>query len=61
MDTRWCKHATVTFPAISNQSLNDLIEKEGHHRLRGPSNLLYDTSFLGITPLYDAGEKAKIE
>ncbi|KAI2473480.1 hypothetical protein F4781DRAFT_192539 [Annulohypoxylon bovei var. microspora] len=59
-DTRWQKYATATFPAIPNDNLNDLIKRE-EARLRGSFNLQYDSSFLGITPLYDAGEEAIIE
>ncbi|KAI0900539.1 hypothetical protein F4806DRAFT_159869 [Annulohypoxylon nitens] len=54
----WLKCATVTFPTISDQDLNNLIEKK---ECRGPSNFLYDTEFLWTTPLYDAGERAAFD
>ncbi|OTB03537.1 hypothetical protein M426DRAFT_176028 [Hypoxylon sp. CI-4A] len=59
-DTHWQKYATVTFPALSNDKLHDLL-KADEAKLRGPSNFQYDTTFLGITPLYDAGEEATTE
>ncbi|KAI1418004.1 hypothetical protein F5Y13DRAFT_176775 [Hypoxylon sp. FL1857] len=59
-DTHWRKYATVTFPGLPNDKLKDLITTEGS-RLRGSFNLQYDTNFLGITSLYDAGEEAMVE
>ncbi|KAI1095381.1 hypothetical protein F5B19DRAFT_342270 [Rostrohypoxylon terebratum] len=60
-DTYWWNCATVTFPSIPNQDLDSLIEKEKHRPRDLSKRILYDTHFLGITALYDAGEKATID
>ncbi|OTA54877.1 hypothetical protein K449DRAFT_190388 [Hypoxylon sp. EC38] len=59
-DTHWRKYATVTFPGMANDKLKTLITTE-EIRLRGSLNLQYDTHFLGITSLYDAGDEAMVE
>ncbi|KAI1461195.1 hypothetical protein F4805DRAFT_316356 [Annulohypoxylon moriforme] len=52
--------ATVTFPNIPNEQLHGLI-KADEVRLRGSFDLQYDSSFLGVTPLYDAGDEAMFD
>lgn len=58
--TRWWKHATVIFPSLSNDRLLEILgmSNEG---LYGQIGLQYDKLFMGITPLYDAGEDAVVE
>lgn len=63
-DSSWRKCATVTFPTIINERLKYLVEhSEGSERkLCGEEPCLaYDMKFLGVTPLYDYGDKALVE
>lgn len=57
---RWRKHATITFPSLSNDSLLALLATS-NKRLPGTSGLQYDKLFLGLTSLYDAGKDASVE
>lgn len=56
----WWKHATVTFPTLPNDELLEILASSsaGLHEKTG---LQYDKLFMGVTPLYDAGEGAVVE
>ncbi|ETS79227.1 hypothetical protein PFICI_09080 [Pestalotiopsis fici W106-1] len=58
-DARWKKHATVTFPGMSNLTLVETIHKLQHQVVN--NNFEFDRSFLGLTPLYDSGESATLD
>lgn len=56
----WRKHATVSFPSLSNEKLLELLGTS-NKSLCGKTGLLYDKLFMAITPLHDAGEDAVVE
>lgn len=55
--------ATVTFPEEAPNFFSlKLADLELSHRPSpGQYDLAYDTKFIGVTPLFDAGEKAEVE
>ncbi|RYP03342.1 hypothetical protein DL765_010533 [Monosporascus sp. GIB2] len=57
-DHIWRKHATVTFPSMSNEHLRNLL---ANMRRPGGVGFQYDMDFLGLTPLHDAGEVALVD
>lgn len=61
-DTRWKKHATVTFPGLDNITLSDTMRKLQilQHQIV-EDHLEFDTGFLGLTSLYDEGASAIVE
>lgn len=61
----WRQCATVTFPAITNEKVEEHVKDSETRdtKLSGQNSsfrLAYDMNFMGVTPLYD-GDKALVE
>lgn len=60
----WKKCATVTFPAILNERVRELVKKSDSTETDSSAEgvrFFYDMEFRGVTPLHDYGEKALVE
>jgi hypothetical protein len=57
------KCATVTFPNEAQNFPSVILEAPQSYRRPPPGTyeLAYDTKFIGVTPLYDAGDMAEVE